>query len=151
MQDDDSRLERILSRALRVNNCLLWQGSINNDGYGTITYKNRQWKTHRLVYFLTHKSIENSVLHTCDVRNCIEISHLFDGTQDDNMKDASSKERLVKGENHPKAVLDQDKVDYIRSFYKEGKAPYGTRKRLARELSVSYWTIDQVLRYITWK
>lgn len=33
--------------------------------------------------------------HHCDVRNCIEPEHLFEGTHGDNMKDAIKKGRVI--------------------------------------------------------
>lgn len=33
------------------------------------------------------------ILHTCDVRNCINVEHLFLGTQRDNMQDMAAKGR----------------------------------------------------------
>ena len=143
-------LAKIISNTKPFGECLIWQGYKNDDGYGCVMFKNKPWKIHRLVYTLVNGPVKDLVLHRCDMPACINPWYLFEGTQDDNMKDAASKRRLVRGESHPKAVLTQEKVDYIRSLYANGRAPYGTRKRLAKELNCSYWTIDQVLRGTTW-
>jgi HNH endonuclease len=57
------------------------------------------------------------VLHRCDVRNCIEPTHLFLGTNADNMADKVAKGRQShpQGENHGGVKLTEAQVREIRA------------------------------------
>ena len=54
------------------------------------------------------------VLHSCDIKRCVNPSHLFLGTQADNIKDMVSKGRHAKGEQNGRAKLNWQQVRRIR-------------------------------------
>lgn len=77
--------------------CWLWLRSIQPTGYGQFTRETGAFVyAHRMAYELTHGLIPKGryVCHTCDVRSCVNPDHLFLGTAEDNMQDASRKGRL---------------------------------------------------------
>ena len=92
-------IKRLLSRSKIVDNgyitpCLEWQGSINKHGYGETSYLDVTVRVHVLFYKLNNSDAFNSklqVLHKCDIRNCFNLDHLFQGSQSTNMKDCVSK------------------------------------------------------------
>lgn len=78
-----------------TDDCILWTGAINNIGYPV------SWKDGKTVY--KHRLVANAkagevVLHTCDVRACINPDHLVIGTSSENSKDMVNKNRQAKGE-----------------------------------------------------
>ena len=78
--------------------CWLWQGSKYKDGYGVMgTVDGTLERTHRVAYKIFVDSIPEGmcVLHACDVPSCCNPSHLFIGTQKDNMIDMVTKGRAV--------------------------------------------------------
>lgn len=83
------------------NECWLWQRLLWSNGYGR--FGNR--RAHRVAWEFVNGKIINRllVLHKCDVRKCINPSHLFLGTQLDNMQDMIEKGRKVvaSGDDHP--------------------------------------------------
>ena len=95
--------ERLWSRVEKTESgCWLWTGYTCDTGYGKINLGGKNGRivyTHRLAYELFHGPIPDghSVCHTCDVRNCINPSHLFAGTQQQNMDDMVSKGRHKNG------------------------------------------------------
>lgn len=146
-------LTKILKRCKPSGECLLWTGALNSDGYGNINVQGKYLKVHRLVYTLVYGETTQSVLHRCDTPSCVNPYHLFEGTQDDNMKDAQQKGRLRIGESHPKSILTSEKVTEIRSFFVmlgDSKVPYGTIPALAKKYGVSYDTIQQVRYGRSW-
>lgn len=95
----DSDKVRFWSKVDRSGDCWLWQSSRMPNGYGRFHLGARESHpcyAHRTAWELTHGPIPKglSVLHHCDVRACCKPSHLFLGTQADNMQDAARKGRL---------------------------------------------------------
>tara|TARA_R110000868_G_scaffold45878_2_gene151968 strand:- start:330 stop:872 length:543 start_codon:yes stop_codon:yes gene_type:complete len=109
-----------------TSSCWLWSGSLNKNGYGLFrpTYKTRVL-AHRFSYLLVRGpfSLSTCVLHTCDVRNCVNPTHLFLGTRADNIKDMVAKGRHTKGETHAKwnGGKRTPRTAYSKKFYKENK------------------------------
>lgn len=75
--------------------CWLWQRCVNSDGYGSIRYNGKTWRTHRLAYTAFKEPIPKGlhVLHSCDTPACCNPEHLSLGTHQDNMRDRGRKGR----------------------------------------------------------
>ena len=76
--------------------CLVWGGGVSYNGYAHAGYRGKTRIVHRKVYEVVNgvalpKTID--VCHRCDVRNCIEETHLWAGTRKENMRDCSAKGR----------------------------------------------------------
>jgi hypothetical protein len=152
-------LQWVLSNATRKDTCLLWSGAVNFRGYGVVSVPakarhlvpKKQYLVHRLVFLLQNGSLTDYTLHHCDTPSCIEMDHLFEGTQLDNMTDMIAKDRNSKGEHHSTTGLKQRDVDFIRSWYTNGHAPYGTGRRLALYFGLSETTISEIATFSKWK
>jgi hypothetical protein len=81
-----------------LDDCWCWTGRTIGYGYGQIYIPSRRSNVlvHRLSYELFVGPILDGlfVLHTCDNPPCVRPSHLFLGTNADNMRDAWKKGRL---------------------------------------------------------
>ena len=81
--------------------CWEWQGYISPDGYARVNMGNGKLKlAHRLVYEIMVGPIPEGmfICHHCDNPKCMNYrSHLFIGTNGDNMRDASQKGRVRNG------------------------------------------------------
>ena len=104
--------------------CWLWIGGIQH-GYGEFSlYHGRMIKAHRFSYELAHGPIPDGmcICHKCDVCNCVNPSHLFLGTQADNVKDMNTKGRAIslRGEQNPNAKLTENDVREIRRLRGSG-------------------------------
>jgi hypothetical protein len=75
--------------------CWEWNGHRNDRGYGLIWHNGRHVRAHRVALILALGSIPDGllVLHHCDNPSCVRPSHLFVGTQADNMRDMAHKGR----------------------------------------------------------
>jgi len=77
--------------------CWLWAGSSVKNGYGQVRVNYKLYLSHRISHELFKGEIPDgmNVLHTCDVRCCVNPDHLFLGTQKDNVQDMIAKGRRI--------------------------------------------------------
>ena len=143
-----------LKSRIKINDagCWIWQGSTNNV-YGTLGRNNIRWLSHRFSYFIHHGEIrDKNVCHRCDTPLCCNPDHLFLGTQKDNLHDAIKKGRnyqlppLPKGENHPRAKLNKEKVNKIIELVDSGK----TKREVAKLFDISDTLVGMVYRKERW-
>lgn len=125
--------------------CLLWQGAVGQKGYGRIQFMGKPRQANRLAYEIFIGSIPVGlwVLHRCDTPRCVNPSHLFLGTCQDNNRDKSDKGRQSRGEGRPLAKLSDAKVREIRS----SQLPIS---ELARKFGVHRGTVRCVVEGSTW-
>lgn len=138
--------------------CKIFFGSKDKDGYGICSRNNKTISAHRAVWLDHYGWIppEQCICHHCDVRGCIEITHLFLGTNEQNTQDRNDKERTAKGPNKNKArkgnehgmsQLTEKDIPIIRE-----KAAFGISQRtIARQFNVKKCVIFDVVHNITWK
>ncbi len=132
--------------------CWLWTGALNNKGYGCVGVNGAHSKcSHRVSYELLVGPIpeDKHVLHRCDVPNCVNPSHLFLGTQTDNMQDAARKGRTrgAQGEQHWRSKLTQEIADEIRHRYTTEKI---TLNKLGEQYGVTGSTVWYILKRRIW-
>jgi hypothetical protein len=125
--------------------CWLWLGTVNRLGYGKT---GKGMNAHRAAYLMAYGQIPEGldVLHHCDVRCCVNPSHLFAGTHADNMHDMIQKgrHRVLLGEKHWAAKVTADDVKAIRT----SSDPH---KTLAARYGISIHTVHTIRDGRTWK
>lgn len=154
--------------------CWLWTGPVYRDtGYGRFGTQ----LAHRKAWERKNGEIAPGlfVCHRCDVRLCVNTSHMFLGTAADNNRDMFEKkrhshgaahgrliasgdqhwtrrlrQRLSKGERHYKAKLTADDVRWIRWAYAYA-APHRCKTKLARIFGVTTGAISALLIGKSWK
>jgi len=112
--------ERFWSKVNRDGDCWLWRGARTSTGYGHLNVDGRSVRAHRFSYALAHGCLPKHlvVCHRCDNRLCVRPSHLFIGTQSDNLADMRSKRRQRGG--RPKAT-DAQVVEMRRMYWSGSK------------------------------
>ena len=68
-------------KVIKNDECWLWSGSCNKDGYGCAWWDKKAIAAHRLSFLIHNGYLPNVCRHKCDVRNCVNPSHLENGTQ----------------------------------------------------------------------
>ena len=149
----NSMQERFWSKVFKrgKKDCWEWKAFINPGGYGTFKVGKRMIHAHRVSWMLSFGDIPNQlwVLHKCDNRSCVNPSHLFLGTNDDNMKDMVLKKRSTKGkafvygETHHLAILSQKDVKDIKRLYATGRYTYFD---LAKKFGVVFQHIGSIIK-----
>lgn len=132
--------------------CLEWDGRLNQDFYGLVPIEpgpkgGRTMPAHRWVWEGTFGPIPVGVhvLHRCDNPPCINIDHLFLGTNADNIADKIAKGRQARGGGQRKLTGEQ--VRSIRERLEQGE----TSARLAREFGVSRVMMGHIKARRSWK
>lgn len=123
----------------------MWTGSlIIRYGYGQFSAKvDGRWtmlRAHRVAWQLTNGEIPEGlqVLHRCDNPACVRPSHMWLGTQAENLADMRQKGRgspppRLAGGKHPLAKLSPEQVEQARQWYEEDVS----FAEIARRLGVS--------------
>jgi len=119
-------IARFWSKVVRTSDpdgCWLWGDSCNAGGYGHFTLRGRWYRAHRVMYELVFGPIPQGkvVCHRCGVRSCVRPSHLFVGSQRDNIRDAVGKGRAARGELNGQAKLTAADVRRIRTMLAAGR------------------------------
>ncbi len=136
-----------------ASECWYWTGHVDDTGYGRMGKILGENKAHRVSYKVFKGEIPDGmkVLHSCDVRSCINPDHLSLGTQNDNVQDMISKGRWRTGDNsgeiNGNSKLTWESVANIRDLKVKGS----TQKSLAKLFNVSPMTISRAIRKETWK
>lgn len=138
---------RFWSKVDKATECWVWTASRSWYGYGQIAYGRRGMdkttlRANRVSYELRYGAIPKGlwVLHHCDSPACVRPSHLFLGTQADNMADAASKGRMARGPINGNAKLTERDVHNIRMALAKGE----TQKQIARCFGVRRQCISKI-------
>lgn len=80
--------ERILTKVTIIDDCWIWQGSKDKDGYGKLQVEKKTWRAHRLSYILFNGDIPfgKVIDHLCSNMDCVNPEHLEAVTQGENIK-----------------------------------------------------------------
>lgn len=118
--------------------CWEWTLSCDTSGYGQMSINGKAQLVHRMSYEIHFGSFDKRlhVLHGCDNRRCVNPSHLWLGTNKDNVDDMNLKGRHAnfQGELNPSCKLSDEQVYELRRRYESGEKHIAS---LAREFGIS--------------
>ena len=125
------------------DDCWEWKAFRSEWGYGLLNVNGHPESAHRISYELHFGCIPDGmfVCHKCDNPPCVNPSHLWLGTHQDNTDDRTQKSRQPVGENHPSAKLTDIQVIEIRERYAQGEF----QRDLAIEYGVAQSNISQIV------
>jgi hypothetical protein len=128
--------------------CWVWTGTLLSTGYGQMAIGARErFSTHRLAWLLhTGKSPDGQINHKCDNPSCVRPSHLYDGTQADNAKDAAERLRYHARGNHCRAKINPDIVREIRMRRESGE----TLQAIGDRFGITKQNVRLIVKGLAW-
>lgn len=136
--------------------CWNWKAFRDRDGYGffkvQIKGKGRNARAHRVAYLLFGGTLDPGMLllHTCDNPSCVNPKHLVPGSNTDNMRQRSARNRMKPqhGEANPANKLTDDLVRQILAVLAKPDPP--SQKEIGRQFGVSQMTISLLSQGKIW-
>ena len=132
------------------NGCWEWTAATMGKGYGFIKIPGtrNQIGAHRLSYLIHHGELQDGevVCHSCDNPKCVKPSHLFAGSQLDNLQDMKSKDRHLSGAKNTVSKLTDDKVRQIHKLSASGLS----QGKIAKSFGVTQGTVFKILHGERW-
>lgn len=152
-------IDRFKSYVAVGDGCHAWVGCLDQSGYGRLLVGGKEYKAHRFAWSLKNGEIPEGMMicHKCDNPGCVNVDHLFLGTQSDNMNDMHAKKRHVmrdktwiqkrvsySGANNPNAKFTAEIIMAIRSSTDKATL-------IAQKYGVHRNIIYDILKHKTWK
>lgn len=135
------------------DDCWPWLGHVNLRGYGNFAFRIQSRvhtvAAHRIAALIAFGSIDRgvNVLHHCDNPRCCNPSHLFLGSQEENMRDCAAKRRTTFGRRANRAKLTDDLVRRLPRVIQSGSS----YRKIPTEVGCAWQTVQKAARGLTWK
>ncbi len=131
--------------------CWEWTAHKNHLGYGQFRFGCNMVLSHRLSWELAYGKIPNNlqINHKCHNPSCVNPSHLYAGTHQDNMNDMinANRQKHPIGENNGKSILTEFQAIEIIKLLKTNMK----QTEIAKKLSVSKYCVWDIRRGKNWK
>lgn len=153
IKPEGKHIERFWKRVKKQkNDCWVYTGFRDKDGYGLHRVKDKKIRTHRLSWYLSNGKIPQGllVLHKCDNPSCVNPEHLFLGTARDNSKDMKEKNRQAFGTRNNGCKLCEKQVLAIKKQAKETNNVRYLSSKLANKYGVCHHTIRNIITGRSW-
>lgn len=133
--------------AYREDGCLDWPFGKTGAGYGVVTLDGRVHAVHRLICQIVNgkpSMLRIDVAHRCGRPACVNPTHLYWATHQENMHDKVTHGTLARGEKAGNTKLTIDQVRQIRQ--QRSRDP----KDVAAEFGVSRPAIYDIWKMKSW-
>lgn len=147
LEFNDTLRTRFFAKCGQMNSdgCIPWVGTKTKRGYGLIQaagIRSRKTTAHRIAWVLANGDLAPGalVLHRCDNPSCVNVAHLFVGSQQENVDDMVSKGRHAWKDGQPWQKLNDSDVFRIIEMRRSGF----TQQDVAESFGVSRSLISMV-------
>lgn len=133
--------------------CWPWTGGVlKSGGYGQMNINHKMWRCHRLSWIIANGPIPDgmTVCHKCDNPPCVNPSHLWLGTHQDNTTDMIQKgrEKHPSGEAHNSSKLTEANVYSLKKLWITGEFP---KAHLGRIFNIDRGHVGMIIKGTLWK
>jgi hypothetical protein len=141
--DEKTRFE---AKFVKAESCWLWAAAVGGSGYGHFWFRGRPRPSSQVSHLLYVGEIPAGmcVLHRCDNRLCVRPSHLFLGTNKENVEDKMRKGRQPRGEQSHAAKLTTEDVIAIR-------ADQRSQRVIGAHYGISHTVVGQIKSRAIWR
>jgi len=128
--------------------CMNWIAGKYQNGYGSFGLYGKSVRAHRFSYEFYNGPIPKGLLvcHTCDNVACVNPTHLWVGTHDENEYDKLIKNRVLNGNKNPSAKLSEEDVLKIIELF-----PIHNDKEISEMFNVKSSIINKIRNRKLWK
>ena len=127
-----------------LNGCYLWLGSVDEEGYGIITHRDRTLHAHAVAFALARGEAPNdgTVRHKCSNKLCVIPAHLFGG---------KGRLRKIKHEDAPEYInlslplSAENVIQHVANAYGYAPEDMKRRGRSDRRLSSARFVVMSLL------
>ena len=100
--------------------CIISPCRKDKDGYPRVKWHGKIWPVSRVIWTLMFGDIPEGILvcHDCDNTSCVNPSHLYLGSFEDNMHDKVKRNRVVGNRNPNVKIVDED-IPLIKALYRD--------------------------------
>jgi hypothetical protein len=129
--------------------CWEWEGQRHYlQGHGRFKFDEDYYYAHRVAYRLEYGEIGGQINHSCENPPCVNPNHLYDGSQQENMEDASESDSFnpLRGEDVEVSKLTESQVVEMRERYAAGE----TQTELAADYPVNQARVSRIVRGEAW-
>lgn len=144
--------EDFMNYVHKTDSCWLWTGSRKSNGYGEVRINKTRYLTHRFSYQLFNGPLINGkiIMHSCDIKHCVNPAHLSQDTYKQNSKDCvdKGKNNPPIGERQGRSHLNEQAVKVIKYMHKYYNVPL---KKLAKLHNVDPSSISLIVNNKNWK
>jgi hypothetical protein len=125
------KMDRLLSNFQEgvSDDCWIWNGPKDSEGYGCLKIEGRIYKAHRLVYEYYFGEAPDISCHRCvsfgaktNRKDCVNPFHIYNGTKRDNRLD-----QKAFGEDKQLKISD-DEILKLRNEYRQQTFKFGEKK-----------------------
>ncbi len=137
-------------KVIKKEGCWDWKGCIEKNGYARLSCKDIDVRHAHTASYMIYKGIIPEGLqvnHLCNNRKCSNPSHLYVGTQQENMRDKILANRQAKGSKNGNSKLDECQVQKIKTMLKNGEKT----SEIAYIFNVSKTQIRNISKHNQWK
>lgn len=144
--------------------CWIWIAARDRGGYGLFQVKLADGRfvselAHRVARAITHGALSPlNTCHRCDVRSCVRPSHLWEGTDAENLADRDAKGRQARGsavvpETRPRgsAHYETHLTEEIVRSIRVRVAAGGNQSAIGRALGIDQSTVNCIVKRRTWR
>jgi hypothetical protein len=114
-----SRLQALIDCSKVGTGCWLWNGRLNDDGYGMTSINDRNMGAHRATTLLLTGDVGSELDHLCRTRRCVNPLHL---------ESISHRENVLRGEGVAAKYARRNHCKYGHEFTPENTRMYGNAR-----------------------